>query len=106
MGASFHARFLKSAVVATLIGFCVGFAPHRASAEIVVYTFEQYEPGLYPFTVTGDIVVDSGTLVDGELSFNYTPAIPLSAWFQPSWNGSYLSAGIFNTGVGTVLAGI
>ena len=107
MIASFHARFerfLKSAGVATLIGLCDVVAGHHASADPVVYDFEQYEPGLYPFTVTGDIVVNSGSLIGGELSFNSNPPIPASAWYQPSWNGSYLSAGIFNSAEGTVLA--
>lgn len=102
-----HGRFaslLNSSVIATLIFFCVGFAPHRANAEIVVYTFQQSEPGLSPFTATGDITVDGGTLVGGELNFNYSSPIPFSSWYQPSWNGSYLTAGIFNTPVGTVLA--
>jgi hypothetical protein len=107
MEGSFRARFeyrLKSAVFVALICFCVGVANQRAPAGIVVYTFQQYDPGNYPFTGTGNIVVDSGNLVGGELSFNFTAPTPFSAWLQPSWNGSYLSAGIFNTGVGTVLA--
>jgi hypothetical protein len=107
MTASFHPWFgclLKSAVVATAIAFCVVVTPHDAAADSVVYNFVQYEPGLYPFTVTGDIEVNSGSLVGGGLSFDNQAAIPFSAWYQPSWNGSYLTAGLFNTAEGTVLA--
>lgn len=97
-------RFLSSAIIVVAICFCINLAAGRASASPVVYTFEENQPFFSPFIVTGNITVDSGILTDGALSFSSGPDIPLSSWFQPSWNGSYLSAGIFGTSVGTVLA--
>jgi len=107
MDALFHRRFnffVNPAAFAALICFCMGVAPHCASAQPIIYMFDEYSPGNYAYPVTGDVVVNSGTLVGGELSFSGYPAVPFSSWYEPSWNGSYLTAGISGTGLGTVLA--